>query len=160
MNTNTPRIELKNIKHLAGLSEETLCFQASLYIDGRKCGVVSNRGHGACHDYTDHDALERLSQYAATLPATSVTYGDETLWFKQTADGLIDEALNNALHAQDLRKLMRNRVVFLQDGKIYQTTVIRSGLGRYIEKYKSEGKPVLNLMPFPEALDIYRKNAA
>lgn len=33
MNTNTPRIELKNIKHLAGLSEETLCFQASLYID-------------------------------------------------------------------------------------------------------------------------------
>tara|TARA_R100000315_G_C5222570_1_gene134192 strand:+ start:860 stop:1402 length:543 start_codon:yes stop_codon:yes gene_type:complete len=45
------KIELKNIKHFESLSEETCCFNANLYVDGKKVGKVSNRGTGGCHDY-------------------------------------------------------------------------------------------------------------
>lgn len=39
-------ITLKNFKHLARLSEETLCFTATVCIDGKKAGFASNHGHG------------------------------------------------------------------------------------------------------------------
>ena len=31
--------------------EETFCFEASLCVNGKKIGRVSNRGHGGCHAY-------------------------------------------------------------------------------------------------------------
>ena len=39
-------IELKNVKIYAGLSEETIAFNASVYIDGKKVGEAKNSGHG------------------------------------------------------------------------------------------------------------------
>lgn len=42
------KITLKNFKHLARLSEETLCFTATVCIDGEKAGFASNHGHGGC----------------------------------------------------------------------------------------------------------------
>lgn len=42
------KITLKNFKHLARLSQETLCFTATVCIDGEKAGFASNHGHGGC----------------------------------------------------------------------------------------------------------------
>jgi len=40
-----PVIELRGIKRTAWASEETHCYQATLYVDGEKWGTVSNQGH-------------------------------------------------------------------------------------------------------------------
>ncbi len=40
------KIELKNIKHAAFASQETHCYSANLYVDGKKYAHVSNDGHG------------------------------------------------------------------------------------------------------------------
>ncbi|PYF74634.1 hypothetical protein [Pedobacter nutrimenti] len=40
------KIELKNIKYFDALSEETTLFNANLYIDGKKAGIVKNDGRG------------------------------------------------------------------------------------------------------------------
>ena len=46
------KLELKNIKHTAWASQETHCYQASLYVDGKPVAIVSNDGHGgADRDY-------------------------------------------------------------------------------------------------------------
>ena len=42
------KYELKGIKYAAFASEETACYGASIYRDGRKIGEVSNHGHGGC----------------------------------------------------------------------------------------------------------------
>ncbi len=34
------------------MSEETNCFVADLYINGKKIGYVKNDGRGGCTDYT------------------------------------------------------------------------------------------------------------
>lgn len=39
-------ITLKQFKHLARLSEETLCFTAQIHINGYLAGFAMNRGHG------------------------------------------------------------------------------------------------------------------
>ena len=40
------KLEMKNIKHSEWASEETHCYQASLYVDGKPFAIVSNDGQG------------------------------------------------------------------------------------------------------------------
>ena len=41
-------ITLKSVKILEHASEETTCYEAVVYVDGKKAGVVSNAGKGGC----------------------------------------------------------------------------------------------------------------
>ena len=41
------KLELKNIKYFATLSEETPCYEATVYVNDKKAIHVSNRGVGA-----------------------------------------------------------------------------------------------------------------
>ena len=50
MKTTNPIITLKNIKHFEEGSQETNCFVASLYVDGKRFGTVENAGRGGCDD--------------------------------------------------------------------------------------------------------------
>ena len=43
------KLELKNVKHAAFASQETHCFEATLYVDGKRFATVSNEGHGGCN---------------------------------------------------------------------------------------------------------------
>ena len=41
-------ISLKSVKILEHASEETTCYEAIVYVDNKKAGVVSNDGKGGC----------------------------------------------------------------------------------------------------------------
>ena len=43
------KITLRNIKHSKFASQETLCFEASIYVDGVRRGTVENSGRGECN---------------------------------------------------------------------------------------------------------------
>lgn len=49
------KIELRNIRTNSALSDETTCYSATLYIDGKRAGEVMNHGHGGC----DEQRLEK-----------------------------------------------------------------------------------------------------
>lgn len=50
---------LRAVKVNQALSEETLCFSATLYVDGKKAATVGNRGHGGPDEWTwASDAVE------------------------------------------------------------------------------------------------------
>lgn len=44
--------KLKGLKTLESLTDETLCFTASIYVDGKKIGTAQNAGHGGPNSYT------------------------------------------------------------------------------------------------------------
>jgi len=48
MKTTNPIITLKNIKHFEAHSRETNCFSATLYVNGKRFGMVDNAGMGGC----------------------------------------------------------------------------------------------------------------
>jgi len=44
-------LALRNVRINSRLSEETLCFTATIYLDGKKIGEAANRGQGGAHEY-------------------------------------------------------------------------------------------------------------
>ena len=68
--TTCPNVELKNVKIHPDMSEETTCFSATVYVDGKKAGTVKNAGHGGCNDVwiQDRDVRQRVFDWIKTLP--------------------------------------------------------------------------------------------
>lgn len=59
-------ITLKSIKVHNDMSEETACFSATVYVNGKKVGTAKNDGRGGCNDYwIDKDiSLKALFDWA------------------------------------------------------------------------------------------------
>jgi hypothetical protein len=156
------KVELKNIKYAAFASEETHCFEASLYINGKPRGTVSNEGHGGSDRFSDWQAEDELNTYAKNhLPPRMYEWDGQTHAFNQTAESIVQDLLNAYLARKQLQRIMRDKVVFLQDGKLFQTTVLKSAATReqYIKSKQNEGKTVLNTLPIDEAVKIFREVA-
>ena len=76
------KLELKSIKHTAWASEETHCYQANLYVDGKPVAVVSNDGHGGCDRDYDHpkfkgnyrSVMKSIKEYFESLPPSPFSY--------------------------------------------------------------------------------------
>jgi hypothetical protein len=64
------KLELRAVKTVKALSEETQCFSATVYADGRLAGTVSNRGHGGSHEYHWSDRVlgRQIEEWAALQP--------------------------------------------------------------------------------------------
>lgn len=58
-------LELKNIKVSEFASQETYCYQASLYLNGRRIATVSNDGHGGCdyQHFVDHSSEKLVTEH-------------------------------------------------------------------------------------------------
>ena len=159
------KLELKNIKHTSWASEETHCYQASLYVDGKPVAIVSNDGHGgADRDYAHpkfkgeyRATMAEVHDYFKSLPNTP------SEWF---ADGLPQkleywcaDQVNDWLAARELRRMMRTQILFQKEGE--------EEAGVFGTKYyppKTDGnfwrgRRILNDMPFDEALAIWKETA-
>ena len=111
--TTKPKIELKNIKRIAWMSEETHCYQATLYVDGVKWGVVSNQGHGGCDDFgggnkSDVDIKALNDRIKETYDP--YTYEGHTL--EQNLEMVCHDLVNEWLRDRDFDKAMKSKVLF------------------------------------------------
>jgi len=150
-------IELKNVKHAAFASHETNCFEATVYIDGKRAGTVSNEGYGGCNSYHPQELEDRLNAYAKTLPPLE-GYG---ITLEQNAYIVIDDIFVKHLVAADYRRAIKRAVLFKKaDGHLY---TIKPKSGTVAELLAKRDKvpalaaavAILNLMPEPEALKLY-----
>lgn len=147
------KIELKNVKYAAFASQETSCFEATVYIDGQRTGTVANDGHGGSNRYHPYALQKILDGHGATLPP----HIGDGFSLSIDADILIGELLNIALAKKELTRLMSKRVLFSRDGKIYQTGVIPN-LREYLastDLKKLQADVVLNLEPIESAIELY-----
>ena len=67
------KLQLKKVKIYDELSDETICFTAELYADGKKVATVKNDGRGGSTDvyFTEgwrSEAAQQLIQYAKENP--------------------------------------------------------------------------------------------
>tara|TARA_R110001599_G_scaffold87321_3_gene233157 strand:+ start:173 stop:658 length:486 start_codon:yes stop_codon:yes gene_type:complete len=160
------RLELKNIKHSEWSSEETHCYQASLFVDGKPVAVVVNDGHGGPDMEYDHPKFKgdyrakmaEVHEYFASLPKTDscdlLPDGME-----QSLEFWCADQINDWLTARDLKRKMRNKILVQKEGragifgtKHYPTRT--STEGRW-----SNGIRILNDLPFDEALAIWKETA-
>ena len=107
------KIEIKNVKHFESLSEETFCFNANLYVDGKKVGAVSNRGHGGCHEYDfDMKTQEELDLWCKeNLPKWSM---DDDQEYETDLEMHISNLVADFLDTKHIKKLLKNSVVVIR----------------------------------------------
>ena len=161
------KIELKNIKYAAFASEETSCYEATLWVDGKKIGTVSNDGHGGCDNFLGDQAAYRLADQWCRANLLTRQYTIEKDGFDaapspQDLEELCGQLLEDHLITKDMAKIMVNNVLFHIPG--------RQGL--FTRKYANKAKPdqslydsvlgahdgavILNTLPREEALKIYK----
>ena len=163
------RISLKNIKHSEFASQETHCFEASLYFDGKRIGKVGNDGHGGCDwvDVTDQAAFETMQKFINTLPAITCGWDDpktgKPATVPQCLETICCDLVNIHLSKKDLQAIMRRTAVFRLNGELREIGYKGSrkpdqGLFDHVMK-KYPGAEILNNMPIEQAVTIYRAAA-
>jgi len=167
------KIELKNVKYAAFASQETSCFSATVYIDGKKAGEVENGGYGGCDNFHPHELQQRLDAYGATLPKT-IDYldglsnrDDGGYEMAQDAESLIGDLLQDYLVTRDLKRILSTKLLFIKGNKLMQTgRATKDKLARWLapdqrqrsaEMLGTTPTDILNLMPFDQALATYKK---
>jgi len=159
------KLELKNIKHTAWASEETHCYQASLYVDGKPFAIVSNDGHGGCdRDYAHpkfkgdyFDMFRSVEAYFKSLPNTPSEWNEDGM--EQRLEFWCSDQVNDWLSSRELRRMMRTQILFQKEGE--------EEAGVFGTKYyppKTDGnfwrgRRILNDLPFADALAIWKETA-
>lgn len=126
------KIEIKNIKVIESLSEETICFTADIFVNSKKVGYAKNSGRGGCTDYKPYktwDILHKADAFLKTLPSTKYVIGDRAIDIESNLENFIDFAVeefqkkkSKAQMQKKLNKSMLTNIVFGKpDGETYRS---------------------------------------
>ena len=133
-------ITLKNVKIYAGLSEETIAFNASVYIDGKKVGEAKNNGRGGNNDVDVRDKDGRwnrdLIQKMETEAATH-TWSYEGKTHPHSLDSYIGDLVDDVQEQRDLKRKCRTQTLFRVPDETYQDGEYHVIKGKYNEAMKA-----------------------
>jgi len=152
------KLELKNIKHTAWASEETHCYQASLYVDGKPVAIVSNDGHGGCDRDYDHPKfkgdyraqMRAVEAHFKSLPNTPVEWNEDGM--EQQLEFWCADQVNDWLSARELKKKLKAGFLFQFADKV-------GVFGHKTRPSRAHKATILNDMPFADALVIWKETA-
>lgn len=162
------KVELKAIKVLESMSEETFCYSANVYVNGKKAVEVSNNGHGGCDSQRAliADVIESLDLYFKQHEPASAYFNDngEVRVSFSDLESWCSTQIVDYLLTKDLKKGFKNKLMFLVDGVLKEASFKSGGkkIPRYVavnffkQKYGKDLQ-ILNLMPFEEAFHIYKE---
>lgn len=139
-----PSIELKNVKYLESLSEETHCFTATVYLNEKRFCLAENRGHGGETLLTPAKGVSR-AEFDATLKnvaaALKEAHGDnEDLRWIDDLEAMVDNALDGWLELQEAKKLLRTLKVITSDCKPGQYLPIKGPTGKNTPENRDRAK--------------------
>lgn len=113
------KIELKNVKVNEAFSEETTCFIADVFINGKKVAHAKNDGRGGCTDYYPYEGkrelLKQAELFCKELPKKPIDFGDKIVEFNQSLESVIDDLLfekEKAKEQKKIDKLCENHIVW------------------------------------------------
>ena len=132
------KIELKRIQFSERMSEETNCFVADLYINGKKVGECKNDGKGGCSDYygstpENNQLIRQAEDYFKTLPKVKAEgYNFE---YQPTLEDAIDKQLELYLKAKEQKRM----------SKLFQTAIVFGKPNGYSYRYMNFKQPLSNV---------------
>jgi len=125
-------VEIKNIKISLGNSDETYCFNADIYADGKKVGYAKNNGRGGNTDYNrypkfSYDDIRDIENYFKSMPCKEYTLNNEIFKMNYSLENFIDEAVEKKLAERDAARL-KNRME--KDFQKYICYKVENGIQR------------------------------
>ena len=178
------RITLKSIKHTVWASRGTHCFQAVIYLDGKRVLNVDNDGRGACHRYggvkdqTPEEksrVLDECTQHASeflkenrdlTMEVDGETIDMSDMPDSELLDWLITDLVNEHLCLKEMRKSLKKEIVIFDSKKniffYFEQKPTPEAMSACKRGYSDEDKywVYLNDLSEQEALKLWRKSSA
>ena len=128
-------MELKNLSHNATFSEETHCFRASVYINGKRMFTASNSGNGGSNSYSPPDfgkvgtgsdswkgefeeSMSLAREEAKRYTLKKIELGEDLQWAidafgdgksDELIDWLITDLINEQLTLKEMRKTLKKK---------------------------------------------------
>jgi hypothetical protein len=136
------KLELRRVSYNARLSQETSAYAADIWVDGVKRGSVENDGRGGANLVRPGSLADEIRAYCKTLPPVEYDFGP----LPMSEDILFGRLLDAWLAERDLKKLLKKKMLFVRDQKLYQAGVTSQ---------VPTGVVVLNTLPFEEAVKLY-----
>ena len=148
-------MELKNLSLNTSISEETHCFRASVYINGKRMFTASNGGNGGPNFYSPSDfktgkeafeeAMSLAREEARQYTLKKIELGEYLQWAidderlkDELIDWLIADLINEQLTLKEMRKTMKKKVI-VYDPK--RNDILHLGKDKptdeILEKYKN-----------------------
>ncbi len=119
-------IELKNIKYYESFSEETLAFNANLYIEGKRAGIAKNDGRGGATYYMGdnkggQELIRQAESYTKTLPDKHYPKDEYMKAFSipMNLEHYIDDLLNDYLRKKDIEKIQKKVAKDMEKGIVF-----------------------------------------
>jgi hypothetical protein len=173
------RITLKKLKVAEFASEETLCFAADVYFDGKLIAEAKNDGCGGMTfvQPTDHARFNAACAFVATLPEEVSTIEDKTssngfFTYKMKIDDLVDHIASKMQDEKRIRAAFNRamkKIAFVVDVKgkpVLYTTATKlpdnpnmreTVLNMFMTK--NPKAVVLNRLSAPEAFELFQQVA-
>ena len=174
------KLELKNIKHSKFASEETYCYQAKVYVNGKPMIEVSNDGQGgsdfqwALKPFTEKD-LDKVRDWCIkNLPKWKFENNGKVEMCDTDLEMWCGEEVNKFLVSRDLKRKLNKKIIYEQNKELWEYSF--KGVKKLEQKHlisfvngvakaKVENNEnwknvtaILNTLPFDKALEIYRKH--
>ena len=169
-------LEMKSIKHFASGSEETYCYTAVVYLDGKPFAHVSNNGHGGSDSVHHHEKsplikvkgawnkkFQQIEEYFASLPKTDVgKYEWSPEGFDQKFEYWCADQVFKFLQKKDMKKEFNKYVIakLKEDGEFrFAFFNKKKGQPDWILKEaiknKYEEVTIVNDLPEADALELW-----
>ena len=105
------KLELKKVRVVNEMSEETTCFHAVLYVDGKKAADCSNDGKGGMTDvrFDNTEIRDAVEQYCMDKPVVNVFRGKEHRF--TGVDIRVDELLIEYQMKKELKSKQKTSLV-------------------------------------------------
>lgn len=161
--------ELKNFKKSEFASEETLCFQATLYHNGVAVAKVRNQGIGGSNMYhATADTELAKSNLAEALAGLQRKIDEEDLHWEfsgdkipYSIDGVIDDLIFDVEVRKSVRRHLAKSVCFVKEGSEGIRAINfrdKEHRDMIIERLKGEGATIVNTMDLPKAVEFWKEN--
>ena len=139
------KIELKQIKYSDWASEETSCFQANIYLNGKKVGFCNNDGKGGCTSYNrvtgiSYEVIHEMETYCEGLPPIvyeSNLYKDGKYTIKMNLEHYLDNLLDNYFKDKETAKMTKkmDKAILIGNNRSYQIISFKTPLKELWEKH-------------------------
>tara|TARA_B100000900_G_C20331286_1_gene614321 strand:- start:62 stop:580 length:519 start_codon:yes stop_codon:yes gene_type:complete len=162
------KIEVKNISYYKRGSEETPCYNATVYINGKKAVEVSNDGHGGSdRQHVWHEngfRLQEINEWCvAKFGKSTWEYGGQTYSTDLDLEHYCHDELYKHLDTKLLKRNMKKNIMFFRDENDiksgqYSLAKIQNNIGGLMAYIKDKYPKsfILNDMPFEKALETFR----
>lgn len=112
------KLSLTKVKVHRDMSEETNCFSATICLDGKVVGTVSNAGQGGPNFYHWSNAQvgKKIEDYAKSLPPIPHAESGTAYLLDMDIDLLVDDLLAKEEELKKIRRWCKKETVFRLKG--------------------------------------------